>query len=100
MNGSYRDNGITDQMVNALAQAIKTAGGKVEIIRLRDCPIAFCLNCRTCTQQPGEIPGKCVQNDGMQALIDKIEQENGYILASPTNFGSVTAVFKRFMERL
>lgn len=36
----------------------------------------------------------------MQQLIDKIERADCYILASPTNFGSVTAIFKRFMERL
>jgi multimeric flavodoxin WrbA len=36
----------------------------------------------------------------MQELIDKIEQADGYILAAPTNMGSVTAIFKRFMERL
>jgi multimeric flavodoxin WrbA len=36
----------------------------------------------------------------MQDLIDKIERADGYILAAPTNFYSVTAIFKRFMERL
>jgi multimeric flavodoxin WrbA len=36
----------------------------------------------------------------MQDLIEKIERADGYILASPTNFGSATAIFKRFMERL
>jgi multimeric flavodoxin WrbA len=36
----------------------------------------------------------------MQALVDKIERADAYIFAAPTNFGSVTAVFKRFMERL
>jgi multimeric flavodoxin WrbA len=36
----------------------------------------------------------------MQELIEKIERADGYILASPTNFGSATALFKRFMERL
>jgi multimeric flavodoxin WrbA len=87
-------------MVNVLAQTIETAGGEVEIIRLRDCPIAFCLNCWPSTQQPGKLPGKCVQKDGMQALIDKIEQANGYIFASPTNLRSVAALFKRCMERL
>ena len=100
INGSYRDDGVTDQMVEAMAQAIKATGSDVEVIRLRDHPIEFCLNCRACTQQPGKIPGKCIQHDGMQELIDKIEQADGYILASPTNFGSVTAIFKRFMERL
>ena len=46
------------------------------------------------------MPGGCVHRDGMQALIEKIEKADGYILAAPTNFGSVTAIFKRFMERL
>jgi multimeric flavodoxin WrbA len=100
INGSYRDDGITDQAVSALAQAIRDKGDEVEVILLREYPIEFCLNCRECTQQPGEAPGKCVQHDGMQALVDRIEQADAYIFATPTNFGSVTAIFKRFMERL
>jgi len=100
INGSYRDDGITDQAVEAMADALESAGAEVEIILLRDHPIEFCLNCRECTQQAGESPGKCVQHDSMEKLINKIEQADGYILASPTNFGSVTAIFKRFMERL
>ena len=100
INGSYRDNGITDQAVEAMVKAVESAGAEVEIILLREYPIKFCLNCRECTQQPGELPGKCVQHDGMEELINKIEQADGYILASPTNFASVTAIFKRFMERL
>lgn len=100
INGSYRDDGITDQTVAAMAQALEAAGAEVETILLRDCPIEFCLNCRACTQQPGAAPGKCVRQDGMQALIDKIERADGYILAAPTNMGSATAIYKRFMERL
>ncbi|HHE05982.1 MAG TPA: flavodoxin family protein [Epsilonproteobacteria bacterium] len=100
INGSYRNNGITDQIVNTMAETLQTAGAEVEIIELRNYPIEFCLNCRECTQKPGEQPGECVQHDGMEELIDKIEKSDGYILASPTNFGSVTAIFKRFMERL
>jgi multimeric flavodoxin WrbA len=100
INGSYREDGITDQTVAALAQAIVAAGAEVETILLREYPIEFCINCRTCTQQPGAEPGGCVHHDGMQELIDKIERADCYILASPTNFGSVTAIFKRFMERL
>jgi NAD(P)H-dependent FMN reductase len=100
INGSYRDGGITDQAVTALTQAVESAGAEVETILLRDYPIGFCLNCRACTQQPGVAPGKCVQHDGMEELIAKIEAADGYILAAPTNFYSVTALFKRFMERL
>lgn len=100
INGSYRDDGITDQTVEALAQAAVAAGAAVETILLREYPIEFCTNCRACTQQPGAAPGECALHDGMQQLIDKIERADCYILASPTNFGSVTAIFKRFMERL
>jgi multimeric flavodoxin WrbA len=100
INGSYREDGITDQTVEGLAQALIATGAEVEIILLREYPIEFCLNCRACTQQPGAAPGECVHHDGMQELIDKIERANGYILATPTNMGSVTAIFKRFMERL
>ncbi len=100
INGSYRDNGITDQVIKAMAEELETAGAEVEIILLRDYPIEFCLNCRECTQQSGNLPGECIQHDGMHELINKIEESDSFILASPTNFGSVTAIFQRFMERL
>ncbi|VAX12464.1 Iron-sulfur flavoprotein [hydrothermal vent metagenome] len=100
INGSYRDDGITDQAVHAIAQDLVSAGAEVEIILLREYPVEFCLNCRECTQQAGDSPGKCVQRDAMEELVNKIERADGYILASPTNFGSVTAIYKRFMERL
>lgn len=100
INGSYRDNGITDQIIKTMAEALVTAGAEVEIILLRNYPLKFCLNCRECTQQPGNMPGECKQHDGMQELINKIEESDSFILASPTNFGSITAISKRFMERL
>ncbi len=100
LNGAYRHHGMTDQTVEILKQAIEAAGGTVEVIHLREHPVEFCLNCRECTQLPGDTPGHCVLEDGMQELIDKIERADGYILASPTNCGSTTALFKRFMERL
>lgn len=100
INGSYRDDGITDQAVDAAVASLRASGMEVEIILLREQPIEFCLNCRECTQRPGDAPGECVLHDGMAELVDKIERADGYILASPTNLGSVTALFKRFMERL
>jgi multimeric flavodoxin WrbA len=100
VNGSYRDDGAIDQAVEVAVQAARVAGATVEVIQLRDFQIEFCLNCRHCTQLPGEAPGECVHEDRMRELVRKIETADGYILASPTNFYSVTAIFKRFMERL
>lgn len=100
INGSYRDDGITDKAIQAVSRSLAASGVDVETILLREYPIEFCLNCRACTQEPGEKPGHCVHDDGMRDLVSKIEAADAYIIAAPTNLGSVTAIFKRFMERL
>jgi multimeric flavodoxin WrbA len=100
INGSYREGGITDQTIASIAASLDAMGAEVETVQLRDYPIEFCLNCRECMQQAGTSPGKCVHNDGMAALVEMIEAADGYVLAAPTNFYAVTALFKRFLERL
>ena len=100
INGSYRDGGVTDQAVADVLEILQATDADVEHIKLRDYPIEFCRNCRECMQEPGNAPGRCVLNDGMAELIQKIEVADGYVLAAPTNFSSVTALFKRFSERL
>ena len=100
INGSYHRNGIISQSVNLLIDELGTTGFRAEHIHLGDCHIEFCSNCRQCTQQPGIAPGPCPLNDDMETLIDKIEQADRLILAAPVNFGAVTAIYKRFLERL
>lgn len=100
INGSYRQGGITDQAVAALKQALTNYGLNTDTVNLREQKIEFCLNCRECMQNPGSAPEPCVQDDEMTSIVAKIEAADGYVLAAPTNLGSVTAIFKRFMERL
>ena len=100
INGSYRDGGMTDQVVENIIEDLQALDADVEHIRLRDFPIEFCRNCRECMQQPGDEPGRCILNDGMGEIVKKIEAADAYILAAPTNFSAVTALFKRFAERL
>ena len=100
INGSYRDGGVTDKAVASVIENLEALGAEIEHVKLREFPIGFCRNCRQCMQQPGDAPGKCALNDGMAELITKIEAADAYVLAAPTNFSSVTALFKRFAERL
>jgi len=100
INGAYREDGITDQSVQAAVDALQADGVTVRVVKLRDYPIEFCTNCRQCALQPGNAPGRCVIDDGMHELIAMIESADAFILAAPVNFSSVTAIFKRFMERL
>ena len=100
INGSYRDDGITDQAAEIVGAYLAAEGVDVETIMLRNETIDFCLNCRECMQEVGNAPEPCVQKDAMEEIVKKIEAADAYVLASPTNLGSVTAIFKRFMERL
>ena len=100
INGSYRDDGVTDQALNVAIEMLRHDGAIVDVVNLRHEQLSFCLNCRTCMQEPGDSPGHCVLEDNMADIVRRIEMADAYVLAAPTNFGSVTALFKQFMERL
>jgi multimeric flavodoxin WrbA len=98
--GSYRKGGVIDRAVEELLTAAREAGAETKKIYLIDEPIEFCTNCRVCTQQAGVERGECVTDDRMGAILDTIAQSDALVLASPMNFGTVTAMMKRFIERL
>lgn len=100
INGSYRDDGITDQTLDIISEHLINKGAEIDSILLRDENFHFCLNCRECMQKKGNDPEPCVQIDAMAKIVEKLECADAYVLASPTNLGSATAIFKRFMERL
>lgn len=100
INGSYRRNGATDLLANVVDRALRARGAETDVLLLRDVDIGFCTNCRACMQKPGEAPGECVLRDAMQGVVGRIEACDALVLASPTNAGSVTAVFRRLIERL
>jgi len=98
--GTYRKGGITDSAVDEILSAAQIGGAQTEKIYLIDKHIEFCTNCRKCTQSPGEYRGKCIHNDDMEEILGKIENADSLVLAAPVNFYNVTAVTRRFMERL
>jgi len=98
--GSYRRGGITDQAVDAVLAGAEQAGAKTHKIFLIEQQIEFCKNCRTCTQAPGETRGECVHKDDLDSVLREVEGASAVVLGSPVNYYNVTAVFRRFMERL
>ncbi len=99
--GSYRKSGITDQTVDVILEAVRQKGGQAEKIFLPDKHIEFCTNCRKCTADNLEKRrGKCIFKDDMEEILSKIDEASGLVFASPVNFGDMTAIMKRFIERL
>jgi len=100
ITGSYRKGGITDQAVEAVLEGARESGSETETLRLTERHIEFCTNCRKCMEAPGEERGKCVQQDDLEEMLAEIEAADAVVLASPVNDYNVTAIFRRFMERL
>jgi NAD(P)H-dependent FMN reductase len=98
--GSYRPGGITELALAELLAAAEAAGASVTRIDLRERHVEFCTNCRHCTSQPGPERGSCPLDDDLNSILETIRQADAIVLVSPVNFGTVTALMKRFMERL
>jgi multimeric flavodoxin WrbA len=98
--GTYRKGGVIDTAVDAILDSAREAGAETTKIYLIDRHIEFCTNCRACTQPEGTHRGQCQIHDEMDVLLNEIEQSDVIVLASPMNFWTVTAVMKRFIERL
>jgi len=98
--GSYRRDGVTNRVVEEILSAARERGAQTNKIFLIDRHIEFCTNCRSCTQEKDAVRGECVIQDEMPSILDELEQSDALIIASPMNFGTITAVMKKFQERL
>jgi multimeric flavodoxin WrbA len=100
INGSYRKGGIIDTAIDEILAAAKEQGAETRKIYLVDKYIEFCTNCRTCAQEEGSERGECILNDDMDTILDEVQNADALVLGSPINFGTVSAIMKRFIERL
>ncbi|HIJ71354.1 MAG TPA: flavodoxin family protein [Planctomycetes bacterium] len=99
--GSYRKGGITDTAASAVLAGAAKNGAQTQKIYLIDKHIEFCNNCRACTQQDTNgVRAACIHDDDMEDILGQIDKADGIVLASSVNFGTVTAIMKRFTERL
>lgn len=99
--GSYRKGKSIDNAVTAVLEGAKSEGAEIQKIFLPDKHIEFCTNCRSCVQEKTEGKrGKCIHNDDMNDILNIIDESDAIVLGSPVNFSNVTAIMKRFIERL
>lgn len=86
--------------MEAILAGARAAGAETNTIRLMDYHLEFCSNCRACTQEPGVRRGRCVKKDALEDILMEVDEADGIVLGAPVNFYNVSAVFRRFLERL
>jgi multimeric flavodoxin WrbA len=92
--GSPRKKGNSEILTEKVLEGVKKAGGSPETIRLCDLKISPCISCGGCDKT-----GKCVVEDDMTPLYDKIITIDKIIVASPIFFYGITAQTKAFIDR-
>ncbi len=84
----------TLKLLESTLSGAQDSGAETEIVDITRKHIGYCKACGLCYGQ-----GKCFQDDDFGEVFDKIRQADGFILASPVYFSSVTAQLKTFMDR-
>lgn len=97
-NGSPRGrHGNTHIMVEHFLEGAADSGAQTENIILCDKKISHCLGCFACWTK---TPGKCVIDDDMTALLEKIKEADIIVMASPVYVDNVTGILKNFLDRI
>lgn len=94
LSGSPRKNGNSDILCDEFAKGARESGHEVEKIRIAEKNIGYCRACYACRGT-----GKCVINDDMAEILQKIIDTDVLVLASPVYFYSIDAQLKAVIDR-
>jgi len=92
--GSPRKNGNSETLALAVAAGFAEKGGLVETARLNGLNIRPCQACGGCGQT-----GRCVIDDDMTNLYEKVDAADRLLLVSPIYFYALSAQMKTFADR-
>jgi len=97
INGSPRgENSNTEHLLQAFLRGSEMAGAQIETIYLKNKKINHCQGCFSCW---GKTPGKCVHEDDMPELMQKLRYADILVMATPLYVYTVSGLMKDFMDR-
>jgi multimeric flavodoxin WrbA len=88
-------NSSTLRLVTAAAMGASGEGADVEVIEAAHLSIRRCRGCGRCFST-----GRCVQDDDLSYLLERLDAADGVIMGSPAYAGGVTAPVETIMERM
>ena len=96
-NGSARKNGNTAILINYVLRELEQEGIETELVQLAGEKIRGCVACMKCWENKDQ---RCaVNNDVLNACIEKMIAADGIILGSPTYFANVSTEMKALIDR-
>jgi multimeric flavodoxin WrbA len=97
-NCSPRKDGNTFIGLKIISEELEKKSLSTEIVQIGCEKVYGCEACGTCKKTKS---GFCkIDNDIVNGAIKKIHESEGFIIGSPTYFGSITAEAKAFIDRV
>lgn len=96
--GSPRKCGNTEILVDEILKGAELKGHIAEKMRLYDCEILPCLDCRGCKRASSGYT--CVLSDAMSEIYSRLEGADLIIFGTPIYWYGPTAKMKLFIDRL
>lgn len=100
INGSSRKNKNSKEMLNNAVLGAQSVGAEVEVIDLADLDYTGCRSCFACKMVGGKSFGRCIVNDGLKDVLDKVLSADAVIIATPIYFADVPGRVRNLFERL
>lgn len=98
--GSPRLKGKCSRLLKAALEGAEGRGARTKRFDLIRCAITHCRGCFRCMfDNPQLRIGRCPLKDDMASILAQYVEADGYIFASPSYEGYVTALMKKFLER-
>lgn len=94
LSGSPRKGGNSDLLCDEFARGAIQAGHEVEKLRVAEKNIGYCRACYAC-----KGTGKCVIEDDMAEVLQKMIDADVLVLASPVYFYAIDAQLKAVIDR-
>lgn len=100
INGSPRKQWNTATLVAKALEGATSQGATTELVHLYDLDFKGCKSCFACKTRGGKSYGKCILNDDLAPVLEKIAAADALVIGSPIYFGTVTGETRSFLERL
>jgi len=96
-NGSARKDGNTAILLKSVLKVLETEGLETELVQLVGERIHGCTACRSCFDTKNQ---RCIiEDDNVNAYIQKMTMAEGILLGSPTYFGMMSPQMKALIDR-
>ncbi len=95
INGSPRESGNTFQALDEMRKVFEKNGIEAEIFNIGREPVTGCRSCGAC----GKL-GKCVIDDAVNVLAEKLAAADGFVIGSPVYYGSANGTLVSLLDRL